>query len=425
VIAWVWAKLFGVGEAGLRSLSALAGTAAIPITYLCGRELVSRAAGYGAAALAAVSPWLIWYSQEARAYMLFATLCGLSLLFFAKTRRDPSARNLLWWVISSALALLTHYFAGFLVAAEALWLLVTIRTRVVLIAAASVAAVQGALLPLIVSQLGHHHLNWIKQFPLHLRIEDVAAGFAVNTLAQSSAVRYGLLGAGLLAAIVAALVAFGGEGGYRRGAAVAATMAAVVLLVPLLLAEIGPDYYLSRNLIAAWIPLAVLVGAACVAPRTLPAGIPLLAVLVAGFLYAGIYIDQHPGYQRPDYRGVAQALGAAASRRAVVAFGGENDAESLSLYLRGAPWDPPPDTPVTVNEVDVVGNTFQTSPHPLPSGARLIATKSVNNFLVDRFSVSPAWHLTPALIAQKATTLLGPVRSIPGVLVQPASRTAR
>src|SRR2546421_4975366 len=70
VVAWLWAKVFGTGEAGLRSLSALAGTAAIPIAYLCGRELVSRRAGFVAAAPATVSPFLILYSQEAREYML-------------------------------------------------------------------------------------------------------------------------------------------------------------------------------------------------------------------------------------------------------------------------------------------------------------------------------------------------------------------
>jgi len=60
VLAWAWARAFGTGEAGLRSLSAIAGTAVIPIAYLCGRELISRQAGLVAAALAAVNPLMIW-----------------------------------------------------------------------------------------------------------------------------------------------------------------------------------------------------------------------------------------------------------------------------------------------------------------------------------------------------------------------------
>ncbi len=59
LIAWPWAKLFGTGEFGLRALSALLGTAVVPLLYLAGRELISRRAGLVAAALAAVNPFLI------------------------------------------------------------------------------------------------------------------------------------------------------------------------------------------------------------------------------------------------------------------------------------------------------------------------------------------------------------------------------
>src|SRR4029079_7493214 len=33
VVAWLWGQAFGLGEVGLRSLSALAGTATIPVAY--------------------------------------------------------------------------------------------------------------------------------------------------------------------------------------------------------------------------------------------------------------------------------------------------------------------------------------------------------------------------------------------------------
>src|SRR6476660_7351898 len=36
VLAWGWAKLFGTGAVDLRALSALAGTAAVPLTYAAG-----------------------------------------------------------------------------------------------------------------------------------------------------------------------------------------------------------------------------------------------------------------------------------------------------------------------------------------------------------------------------------------------------
>src|SRR5947199_10307168 len=40
VLAWLWSKLFGTSEAGIRSLSALFGTVTVPGAYLVGRRLV-------------------------------------------------------------------------------------------------------------------------------------------------------------------------------------------------------------------------------------------------------------------------------------------------------------------------------------------------------------------------------------------------
>src|SRR5438128_2238498 len=42
VLAWGWSRLFGTTEAGLRSLSAIFGTATIPAAYAAGRTFVSR-----------------------------------------------------------------------------------------------------------------------------------------------------------------------------------------------------------------------------------------------------------------------------------------------------------------------------------------------------------------------------------------------
>ena len=86
-IAWLWTQLTGTGEFGLRSVSALAGVATVPVAYLLGAELSSRRAGIVAAALVAVNPMLLWYSQEARAYALFVLLTALSLLYFVRGPR--------------------------------------------------------------------------------------------------------------------------------------------------------------------------------------------------------------------------------------------------------------------------------------------------------------------------------------------------
>src|SRR5439155_15408938 len=54
LLAWVWSTLFGTGEAGLRSLSAVFGTLTVPVAWRIGTALFSRGTGIVLAALVAV-----------------------------------------------------------------------------------------------------------------------------------------------------------------------------------------------------------------------------------------------------------------------------------------------------------------------------------------------------------------------------------
>jgi uncharacterized membrane protein len=422
VVGWGWAKLFGTGEAGLRSLSAVAGTALIPVTYLCGRELVSRKAGLVAAALASVNPFLIWYSQEAREYMLLALLCGGSLLFFARAWRSPTPRNLALWALLSALALLTQYFAGFLVAAEALALLYHVRSRATVAAVAAVAAVEAALIPHVAGHIANQ-LQWVIALPLSLRIKQVPLAFAMNTLDQSSAINYSLIGAALLLAIVIALLVAGADGPQLRGAGLAGFLAAAVLLLPLLLALTGHDNYVVRGLIPAWIPLAVVVGAACTAAHARVAGAVLAALLLVLFVYADLRIDNNVQYQRPNWRGVADALGPGHAPRAILAGDGEFAAGPLSIYLGGVPWAGPgkaPDLPVrtaTVSELDLVGSGSDTL-GTLPPGTRVLSRRMVDGYQVVRLALATPWNGTAASIQARASALLHPSPAAPEVMIQ-------
>ena len=422
LVAWLWGKVFGTGEVGLRSLSAIAGTAVIPITYLCGRELVSKRAGLVAAALAAVSPFMIWYSQEARAYILLAALCGASFLFCARAFRTSARRDIVWWSVFSILAVLTHFFAGFLVAPEALLLLYRNRGRVTLIAVGAVAVVHVAMLVLAVSDTTHSLLGWIKGFPLSVRIQQIPVDLGLRTLYESSLVTRGLLAAAILAAVCAVLITFAGGRRERRGAAFAAGIAACVVLAPILLALLGRDYVVPRNLTPAWIPLAIVLAAACTVPRARVAGAGLAVVVVGGFLWGEIRISENALYQRPNWRGVAQALGSTRSPRAIVAYDGGFAAQPLWVFMRGIPWQGSLDDVVTVPEVDVVGNSWQAPPSHLPPGTRLLSEKTVDGFRVARFAVQPAWRLSLAAIGTRAGSLLGPAApATPSVLLQQAS----
>lgn len=95
VLAWGWARMFGSAELGLRTLSAVCGTIAVPLSYGAAAALVNRRAAGLSAALVATSPMLIWYSQEARPYALLVALSALSLWCMREPARAPTDAG--WW----------------------------------------------------------------------------------------------------------------------------------------------------------------------------------------------------------------------------------------------------------------------------------------------------------------------------------------
>ncbi len=421
ILAWLWAKLFGTGEAGLRSFSAVLGVGVVPLVYLSGRELVSRRAGLVAAAFAAVNPFLIWYSQEAREYMLLVFTCAGSVLFFARAWRAPVRRELLWWGVFSGLALLTQYFAGFLVAAEGLLLVCRARSRLSLGALAAMGVLEAALIPHVTSLLARPP-EFIVSVPLSVRLQQVPVSFAMNTLYQTGIVANGLIGAAALTAVVIALLVGYADDRELRGAGLAALLAAAVLLVPLLLALLGHDDYIARGLMPAWAPLAILIAGACTAARARLAGGVLTAVMLAVFIYAGARIDGDPSLKKTNWRAVAAALGHSASPRAIVAYAGEFATAPLSLYLPRVPWSGPGLAPepalTTVSEIDVIGGADQRLTRRRPSGMTLIDTHVVDGYEVVRFRLLRPMVASTVQIAAQAEALLGPAPPTPAVLLQ-------
>jgi mannosyltransferase len=338
VLAWAWAKLFGTGEVGLRSLTALFGAATVPVGYLVGRQLASRRAGLLLAALIAVNPMLIWYSQEARSYALLVFFGALSLLFFARALDTVRGRDLTFWALASALALCSHYFAVFPVAIEALWLLVALRAhwRRAVLAVGAVGAAGLALLPLANSQNNPNHIGWIENSPLAERLWEAAVSFLVgetgHVIAEAPRERYALIPAILVAAALI-LAAVRGARRERRGAAIGLALGLGVVALTALAALVGKDYVVERNLLPALVPLLATVAIGFALPRARHLGLLLAVALCAYWLAFDLHVTQTPNLQRPDFRTVTDELGGPprGTRRAIVTW--KLAADPVRFYL--------------------------------------------------------------------------------------------
>ena len=276
-LAWLWTKVFGTGAIGFRSLSALAGTLTIPVVYACGREISERV-GLWAAALATFSPAMYYYSQEARAYALLVLFCALAFLCWQRALRIGDGRSLAWWAGTSALAVLTHYFAVFLFVPEALILIRRMGLRRVWAPIGAVCVVGLALAPLAISQRSDGKAKWIEESSLLSRIAETVKQFLVGLYGPAeiaTAVVMGLLGLATLA-----LVLTRANRAERDGARDAAIVAGVGLGLPLLLAAAHAiDVFDGRNVIAAWIPYVVVLAVGAGAARAGRAGPALGAAM--------------------------------------------------------------------------------------------------------------------------------------------------
>ncbi|MEA2399249.1 MAG: mannosyltransferase, partial [Thermoleophilaceae bacterium] len=226
-----------------------------------------------------------------------------------------------------------------------------------------VMATGCALLPLAIEQSSFGHTAWITNTPLPLRVlrapGDLLVGFDAPLPLVLGAIAAMLAAVGVRRALARASVARLGD-----GVVVAAKLGLAALALPALLGLVGVDYFNSRNVIPALVPLVVLGAAGFVAARGRGT-----ALAAAGLctLSLGVVLTtaSEPKYHSEDWRTAARALGSAVVPRAIVVTPGQAGRKPLEVYLPGA--RPVWQSIARVGEVDVVVLPRQGSARP-PSG---------------------------------------------------------
>jgi 4-amino-4-deoxy-L-arabinose transferase-like glycosyltransferase len=298
IIFKVWIALAGTSEFGARYLSCLASTLAVPLLAVVAHRLTrdTRIAMIGAA-LAATSPFYVWYAQDAKMYPHYAALALAAQYAFLRALARGGAA---WWagyVIASSLALYIHLFAALQIAANsAVGLVYAWRSRRRWRPfALSTAALVLPYVPLAVWQAPVLMQGARVGYPpTPLSAMVVALGEQLTWHAAPAPTRW------LLLPLAGALLA--GMWHLARTNARGATAIGLWLAVPLvavLALQFTVPVFRDRYLIPLVAPLLILLACA-IAARSVALGAAIAVFVSAGWLYG---LSHRP--QNPDYRAAA------------------------------------------------------------------------------------------------------------------------
>ena len=380
-----WVSVLGDSVAAVRALSALLGALVIPVIYALGKRLFGPWEAATAALCAALSPLMVYYSQEVRMYILVTLLGALSFWLFLRwidalfapgippQRRAPGLAAA--YVLTTILMMYSHYFAFTLVVAQnAAFLL-----RWILAASARGPAHQApapderqrgtmarllrswpSLRAWIIAQLAilAAFAPWLWVVWRQLRYwPAVSEPFGLRTLlarvAQAFSVGLSLEGAPWAVAGFGAILAVGWIAAawwlVRAKSVHPAWNAAVAWLYAL--APIALMYLLSRQrpmynakfLLVATPGYALLLGRALILPwrarlGQVLASIWLIAALllistVSAWSLRNYYHD--PRYARDDYRGIARYIEAVGTSADTILISAPGQYETFVYYYRG------------------------------------------------------------------------------------------
>jgi mannosyltransferase len=327
ILIWATTQWLGDSAFWLRLPSVAAGVLTIPAVYwLTVRLLRSSVVGLVAAALVAVSPFAIWYSQEARMYaflLLFGTLYVL-LSWPVLSRRLTGMESFLLAVVTAA-GLYSHHYMALLMLTFGLfllWQLGVVQARLWTWAAWQVAACIAFIPWLILTAdkvdaqagLAKPMMVMWAPYALYTFVAGFSFGPAVSelrTAAPLAAVRADL---GPILALLGAvlIVGFAGLRELWREHRVVAVWCLVWALLPIALAMsatlVTNISFNVRYVIVSFPPVMIILAAGMVSAfrsRVIAVAAIVLATVTCVSLY-GWYTN--PRYAKEDVRPLARLL---------------------------------------------------------------------------------------------------------------------
>jgi mannosyltransferase len=122
----LWTQL-GIGEFVVRYASVLWGTISVPLVYTLGARLGGRRVGVLSALLLALSPYHVWYSQEARMYAPQVFFALLSSYLFLRLLTRVGRPVTIAYAATSVAGLYVFYLVPLILLAQLIFLILKLR----------------------------------------------------------------------------------------------------------------------------------------------------------------------------------------------------------------------------------------------------------------------------------------------------------
>lgn len=282
----LWRCLAGGGEFALRYVSVWWGTLTVPLIYALGRRLGGEKPGLAAALLATTNPYLVWHSQEARMYAMLAALAAASLALLVRAYQTGARRWWRAWAGALWLALLTHYFAAFFIAAQVLALIPaslrrkgrTIRFTDWGVPLAVIGLLYAPWVAYVGPAMASHEKSWIQPTTMGEIFRRLLLAFSLGATAADWAARW-------LTPFFALILIGGALTLLRQRSWTAGLLIACLLVPPVLvyLLSLLRPLFRERYLIFGLSPFLILIaaGATAWARRTRERGGSLATALAA------------------------------------------------------------------------------------------------------------------------------------------------
>ncbi|NIJ52077.1 glycosyltransferase family 39 protein [Dyadobacter arcticus] len=128
-----WTVLFGVADFSVRFFSVIFSLAIIVLTYLFGNRFFDNKTGLISAAIVAIEPFFVAYSQQARNYSLTFFLTLLATYFFLQIIENKADKRHTFWlyvgyILTAGLGLLSHFLVITVLMAHSIYAVMFLRS---------------------------------------------------------------------------------------------------------------------------------------------------------------------------------------------------------------------------------------------------------------------------------------------------------